>query len=58
MLLHIFIIVSSLVALNFLLLFFSCNKKINNNKKLENKTFVAQKTTIQLDPNPLASTGS
>ncbi len=58
MLLHIFIIVSSLVALNFLLLFFSCNKKIDSNKKSKNKAFAAQKTTIQLDPNPLASTGS
>ncbi len=58
MLLHIFIIVSSLVALNFLLLFLSCNKGIVSNKKLENKSFTAQKTTIQLAPNPLAPTGS
>ncbi len=68
MILTIVLILSSLVALNFLLLIFSCNKtsKVAENKKARvtvRKSAVVKtpKTAIastQLEAHPLAATGS
>jgi hypothetical protein len=62
MILTIILILSSLVALNFLLLFFSCNKttkKVDNRKPLRFNTEKAPKrVTNQLRTRPLAATGS
>lgn len=58
MLLKITLIISALVAINFLLLIFSCNstskKPIKNTKPVALKP----KTTIQLETEALAPTGS
>ena len=60
MILTIVLILSFLVALNFLLLIFSCNK---TSKVIEKKPLVVRKekkaiTATQLQRRPLAATGS
>lgn len=59
MLLTIPIILSLLVIVNFLLLFFSCNKTTKRTEIKENKpTIVINNTTKQPVSNQLAPTGS
>jgi len=60
MLSTIIIILLSLVAINFLLLFFSCNKKTKRIDKMEEKSarVIQAQTTKQSAPTQLAPTGS
>ena len=61
MIITITLIISSLVALNFLLLMFSCNKttkRMPAEKPVVLKTIKAQKPTKILTTSPLAATGS
>ena len=58
MILTITIILSSLVAINFLLLMFSCNKTTKRVLEVKNPTLVTTKLTKQSDSRQLAPTGS
>lgn len=56
------LIIVPLIALNFVLLVFSCNKITTNETNETNETKPVKQPapliTSQLDPNPLAPTGS
>lgn len=61
MILTISLIISALVALNFVLLYFSCNKITKQSKQEKPKVIRNEKPKVastQLQSNPLAPTGS
>ena len=58
MLLNITILILSLVLINFLLLFLSCNKTKNTKKVSKQPVILRPEFTLDLDSKNLAATGS